>query len=77
MHILSTIKLVLDTYDYRETRGRRQTSQKPGCEKKAPSRRSGPGCAGRGAAAPVGDVAGVVDGVESLRAIVGDAGWAQ
>ena len=73
MHILSSIKLVLDTYDYREYKGpgRRQTSQKPGCEKNAPS------TAAFSAAAFVGEVAGVVAGVESLRAMEGDAGWAQ
>ena len=71
MHILSTIKLVLDIYDYRETRGRRQTSQKPGCEKKAPS------TAAFSAAAFEGDVAGVEEGVASLRAREGDAGGAQ
>ena len=72
MHILSSIKLVLDTYDYREQgAGRRQTSQKPGCEKNAPS------TAAFSAAAFEGDVAGVEEGVESLRAMEGDAGWAQ
>ena len=55
----------------KQGRGRRQTSQKPGCEKKAPS------TAAFSAAAFEGDVAGVVDGVESLRAMEGDAGWAQ
>ena len=51
--------------------GRRQTSQKPGCEKKAPS------TAAFSAAAFEGDVAGVEEGVASLRAREGDAGGAQ
>ena len=51
----------------KQGRGRRQTSQKPGCEKKAPS------TAAFSAAAFEGDVAGVEEGVESLRAMEGDA----